>query len=125
MINFRTEMLTFNHVSLAMKALGKFHAISFALKDQHPKRFEQLASELSELYYRLTTNSPQAKKFFEINHEALVNAVQGAEDAELSEKLAKATSNGFVDMARECIDAKNAGDYAVICHGDAWVRLLN
>lgn len=39
MLNHRTEAVTFDHVALAMKTLGKFHALSFALRDQHPQRF--------------------------------------------------------------------------------------
>lgn len=44
MIDRRNEIIKADHVKLIMQALGKWHAISFALKDQQPEKFQQLAS---------------------------------------------------------------------------------
>lgn len=110
---YQTEIIDFDQVSLVMKALGKFHAISFAVRDQHPNKFEKLTSVLTDLYHR------DALEPFK---EELFAVLQRPDDADLLKKVNEALVNGFVAMGRGCVNGKSAGKYAVICHGDAWVN---
>lgn len=37
-----TEEVTADHIRLLMRILGKLHAVSFAIQDQQPQKFEEL-----------------------------------------------------------------------------------
>lgn len=51
MINPRTESMSFDHVALLMRVIGKFHALSFALRDQQKEKFDELTSHLIEQFW--------------------------------------------------------------------------
>jgi hypothetical protein len=40
----RSECLDFDHCVAVLQTLGRFHALSFAMRDQDPEGFETLAS---------------------------------------------------------------------------------
>jgi hypothetical protein len=40
----RTEGLDFDHCAAVMQTLGRFHALSFAMKDQDPEGFKTIAT---------------------------------------------------------------------------------
>lgn len=119
MINFRTTSLTYDHVALVMQALGKFHAISFALNDQQPQKFHQLTKELTELFFNLDVE-------FEADTETFLGLIfkslQRSNRLDLIEKMRNQTKGGFLKSARQTVSSGAASPYAVICHGDAWVN---
>lgn len=117
-INRRTEDVTADHVYLVMKTLGKFHAISFALKDQQPEKFNELASMLSEIFVR--REDDHLREFFNKQSEFVFKSVSGEEDAELLAKAKKMYERDVIDVAADCIDLKLIGSATVITHGDAW-----
>lgn len=43
--------MNINHVRLIMQTLGRFHALSFAMRDQSPKMFDELSMVPEETYY--------------------------------------------------------------------------
>lgn len=119
MINFRTTPLTYDHVALVMKALGKFHAISFALKDQQPQKFKQITKELTELFFKVDVD-------FDTHTEEMLGLIfkslQRSNRPDLIEKMRNQTKGGFLKNARQTVSSEMAGPNAVICHGDAWVN---
>lgn len=48
----RIKQMDFAHTSLAFSALGRFHALSFALRDQMPEVFESKVATLKEPLFR-------------------------------------------------------------------------
>lgn len=119
MINFRTTPLTYDHAALVMRAIGKFHAISFALKDQQPQKFKQLTKELTELYYKL---DDKLVTFTEDLLKLIFKSMQRSNRPDLIEKMRNQTKDGFIKNVRQIVSSEAAGPYAVICHGDAWVN---
>lgn len=45
------DEVTPEHVLIVMKTLAKFHAISFALKDQEPEKFAEILNGLNEIFF--------------------------------------------------------------------------
>lgn len=112
--------LTVEHILLVMKSIGKFHAISFALKDQQPEKFEEIASELHEPMFKanyILQNTSIAFNSAAIN---TINSITDEKDAHLLKALLKLYEKTQYEIILECIDAELAEPYAVITHGDMW-----
>lgn len=118
MIDKCKEEVTADHVRLVMKSLGKFHAISFALKDQQPEKFKKLASNLKELFIR--RDDAFFRAYFNKQVESAFNAVSGEEDAHLLAKLKKLFEKEALDIAADCIDDSSNDPASIIAHGDCW-----
>ncbi|XP_055296576.1 uncharacterized protein LOC129565584 [Sitodiplosis mosellana] len=117
-----TQEVTADHVYLFMKALGKLHAISFALKDQQPEKFKELASSLKEMFLR--ANEEFIGEFFDNQAESIFKVLDNAEDAHLLAKMKKVFENGAFKTALECLDLDGTDPGSVISHGDSWQNNL-
>lgn len=117
-----TEEITAEHVRLAMQALAKFHAISFALKDQHPEKFNEFASQLEEIFIR--QDDVFLREYFDKNKESIINVLSSKEDVHLLAKIEKLFEKNPIDVAAECLDLKSTGAGAIISHGDSWQNNL-
>lgn len=116
MINHRTEPLTFDHMALYLKALGKFHALSFAIKDQQPEKFKHLTSLIPEQFWTMLDSE------FKIHYLVMVKRLFGALEEEkrfdLLEKFKKAAGDDYSTTIFRLVSSTAADPYAVICHGD-------
>lgn len=113
-----TEDVTFDHVRLVMESLAKFHAISFALKDQQPEKFKELSSELTELFVRREV--PFMKEWYNKMMDNIFYIFSSEEDADLLSKLKKLRETDIVDIAYDCANMTHAESATVISHGDCW-----
>lgn len=118
MIDKSKEEVTADHVRLVMQSLGKFHAISFALKDQQPEQFKQLTSNMQELFVR--RDDAFFRAYFNKQVESASNAVSAPEDAHLLIKLKKLFEKDALDIAADCLHDSSNDTGSVIVHGDAW-----
>lgn len=107
-----------NHVRLVMQALGKFHAISFAAKDQQPDKFNEIASKLDEIYVRAEDH--HWREFFNEQSDKILNLLSNDEDTLLYTKVKKLFEHEALDIAVDCLKLELAGTASVITHGDAW-----
>lgn len=64
----RIKQLDFAHMSLSFRALGRFHALSFALRDQRPEDFMSKIATLKEPLFRpdLINNADFIDRFKEL-----------------------------------------------------------
>lgn len=118
MLNHRKDPYTFDHVALVMKALGKLHAISFALKDQQPEKFEELVECIPELYYH---DGETFQNFFNTMLNVTHESLEKTQRPDLLTKLKNMVGEGFCETGIKTVCGK-LSDYAVICHGDAWIN---
>lgn len=116
LLNLRQQPLTFKHMSLVMKALGKFHAISFALKDQQRDKFKQLSSLVYDQYWTNFKDDFQAIYEFTFNY--FKTCMEKLKRFDLLEKLNKAAGENPCGTALKMATGPLAEPYAVICHGD-------
>lgn len=114
--------ITVEHIMLVMKALGKFHAISFAMKDQKPEKFKNIiVKKLREHFYKHGCNLDVARM---INGAAMnvINSITDDEDIDLLEAVLKLYEQEQYDMLVNCVNGNEAEPYAVVIHGDLWSK---
>lgn len=120
MIDYRKETITAKHVELVMRSIGKFHAISFALKDQQPEKFTELKENLNEIFFE-EKESP-LKNYLESLKQTILNTVSSNTDKHLAKRLNNLLSKTQFNIAVECVRSGPAEPYAIICHGDLWTN---
>lgn len=118
MVDPRTENLSPDHVHLVMAALGKFHATSFALKQQQPAQFRQLTHGLDEVFIRLS--DVNMGKFINATATNVANIAKSLGNDEIAGKVREVYPDNVYDLVYECVRGELAEPYAVICHGDCW-----
>lgn len=106
------------HFRLVVKTLGKLHALSFALRDQQPERFEPFRA-MVELF---TTRDDDAsmEQWFQALVTRALETLDEKTEPEVYEKTRDALKVNFLDHIRELTKGASAEPYAVICHGDCW-----
>lgn len=112
----RFKAPSFDHVRLVMEALGKYHAMSFALRDQNPEKFKQY-TDLPEIFMN---DMDRFQTWVDHLVVQCYEALSDEKDTELLEKVKKRFEGKFCDEMSDAISLKAAEPYAVICHGDCW-----
>lgn len=118
LIDHRTEPITFDHMSLLLKALGKFHAISFAIKDQLPNKYKELSDPIFEPYWSIL-NQPEISKVYEGMLDRMRVCLEEENRFDLVEKFVKLLGNDFRQKFSELYSTTA---FSVICHGDLTVK---
>ncbi|XP_015836997.2 uncharacterized protein LOC107397414 [Tribolium castaneum] len=113
----KTVELDEKHVELIFKTYGRFHALSFALRDQEPEKYEKLAKGLFNVYGEFL-----GKKFFP-EHLVEMGKVVGkafvpGEDDDVIDAYRKYSGDNIVDFFASCIASEP--EYSALLHGDCW-----
>lgn len=111
--------LTVEHILLVMKALGKFHAVSLALKDQNPEKLSEIVNGLDEHLFRPGNTSGFATMF---NQAAMtvINSISDEKDAHLLEAVLRLYERDQYDILIDCVNANENEPFSVVTHGDMW-----
>jgi len=110
----------FNHVKLFMESLGKYHAISFALKDQRPGVLEQF-KDLEDIFADQVKRSPDMMQaMFRFSYDRAILAFENdiAKEAAVC-TLRKLKENFLHDLTTLPLGRKTE-PFSVINHGDCW-----
>lgn len=118
MIDRRTEHLTVDHVNLVLRTLAKMHAISFAMKDQQPEKFEELVCDMNETLFR-TDNAIFTSLLAAFGEKVLATADSLADKC-IGDKIKALFNKNLIETSAELLGASRVGPNAVICHGDCW-----
>lgn len=118
MIDHRTEEITFEHACLVMATLGKFHALSFASKDQSSEKFNALAAQMPEILFG--REDDYVCKLLYGQRQRILDCLKDTGDAALIAKVKRVFVDPVENVAYECVSGKSAEPFAVICHGDFW-----
>lgn len=112
------ELPTADHVNMVMRALAKWHAISFAIKDQEPVKFAEITENLKELM--TTIDDENLGNYMEMRRLNVCKMAKEMGDHQLENKIKKLFGKNILGEVVKLIDGSRAEPYTVICHGDCW-----
>lgn len=110
------EPVNFEHAKLLFTALGRLHAISFALKAQKPELFEkfkQMNDFMSEKF-----GDEQMSMMMTGSLQRAAETID-ASDVKRRNRVLRLTEN-FSQLMKELVDPVRAEPYSVVAHGDCW-----
>lgn len=111
--------VTVEHILLVMKTLGKFHAVSFAMRDQEPEKYSEIVSQITEMFFIRGVETPFCTT---VNSAAMnaINCITDDRDAHLVKTLLDIYEKNQYDLLADLLVGDEAEPYAVITHGDLW-----
>lgn len=107
-----------DHAKLTMVALGRLHALSFAMKKRKPEAFEKFIKTrdiFCDLIKDQTMNSILQQTMSQSVETLNPNDVKGRQRfMKIAENMAKTLAS--------CVDVETSEPYAVLGHGDCWMN---
>lgn len=116
-IDRHTEELTVDHVRLYLRAIAKYHAISFALRDQQPVKFHELTSNLGDVF--IERDNVAIREFFTEQTEYVLKLFSANEYVDLLDKLKRFFVKDALDVAVDGIESEFNDPAAIVSYGDA------
>ncbi|CAH0403474.1 unnamed protein product [Chilo suppressalis] len=115
----RQTGIDFIHCKLVFKALAKFHALSFAMKDQQPDAFNNIKDLVFETYYHERLRS-WYNRFWKRISGIAIDAVE--KEYPNSIYVNKIKEFAVPQRYDEMIEATSDTTNCVISHGDSWTN---
>lgn len=109
--------ITVDHILLVMKTLGKFHAVSFALKDQEPEKFQEIVNNLQEIFF--VHGGPMSSHVNQAEQMA-INCITDDNDVDLLEAILRLYEQNQYDQLVDLANSNEAEPYSAVLHGDLW-----
>jgi Ecdysteroid kinase-like family len=121
-ITSRQESMNIHVSRLIMQTLGRFHGLSFVIRDQSPKMFEELSSALEETYYAHRLR-PWYNDFINVQIDIALDAVAKTYGGTIIEERAKKflTDGSLYEKMVKMTHARNR--YSVIGHGNILMQI--
>lgn len=110
----KEKTVTFEHAKLVLQQLGRFHGLSFVLRDQRPEVYADFIGQPNHYYELVKSNS--AKSMFDSTFRRAARLLERPADKRLMEKLRDDWMPIFMDL----LDTKKMGNFAVFGHSDLW-----
>lgn len=114
----RSKGVNYEHTVAFLQILAKFHALSLAYKDQHPEKFLEIASALTETYF-----AEKYRKWYQVFQESLFNtfrvAIKRFLTGQYLDKFENLIEGDFYGLL--CDYCKIRSKFSVITEGDAWL----
>lgn len=106
----------FEHTQKLFIELGKFHAISFALKEKKPEVFEEFKTMEDLMCNLMTTETMKnlAPRNIQLASELFSENI-------VKEKILSYKTDLW-DQMRKVVAGSNAEPFGVVCHGDCWIN---
>lgn len=111
------ESLDFQHARLAVSELGRFHAMSFVLRDQKPDLFAEFKRMQADTVRNMLDNDI-SHAFLDNNYDTAIGTLD-ANETELIGKM-KHLKEAYLKKMTECTAEGAAEPFSVINHGDFW-----
>ena len=112
----KSKPINYEHAKLLLIALGRLHALSYALKEQRPEQFEKFKS-LVDFF----SNNALNETMVVMMTNPLRNAVESLDKDDVKRR-AKVTdlADNLVSTLKFALSSENAEPFSVITHGDCW-----
>lgn len=113
----KLETLDYAHARLVISELGRFHAMSFALRDQRPTEFAELKLRKADFMLNMLESEMGANTWK--NMYFMASDTLEPNETELRDKM-RLLAETFVDRLRQCCQTDASEPFGVLCHGDFW-----
>lgn len=113
---------TFEEAKSVVQALGKFHAVSFAYKDQKSNEFSKYEKLIDPLYERMSDMEQLITKFLYPRIDEAIDSLQPHEEFR-KEKLLELKETVYQTILGY-VSTESGDDCYVIGHGDTWSQNL-
>lgn len=113
----KMKEVDYNHVKLLMEQLGRFHAISFILKTNGNKKFEEF-KKLTDIMTNTAKQPEQNEMVFNASLDKAMETLEPTESV-IKEKLLDFKKNlkSFMEL---CFNSSSSEPFSVLNHGDCW-----
>lgn len=112
------DSIDYAHVRLVMSELGKYHALSFALRDQRPELLREYAARESGMMHVYKDFKP-GHEFYLRAFDKAIGVLTTTEDELVRIKLVKLRDN-YRDVMARVTSGQQAEPFSVVNHGDCW-----
>ncbi|KRT84528.1 hypothetical protein AMK59_829 [Oryctes borbonicus] len=113
LFNCREEIMNEAYITMVLKSFAKFHAISFAFKDQEREKYDKFVEKCHDLLHDEKGNSVIPKLFGGGIKDFLAN-LDPIEDGEILSRFK------FEDLMASVSTSRKTSDYLVLSKGDCW-----
>jgi RNAse (barnase) inhibitor barstar len=112
----KKQPLTRKHIDMVMTEYSKFHAISFAMKDQQPEKFEELSTGLTDVF-KMFMDTMDIESMFGKSFDDLYDVLKG----DLDDNTLMTWKN-FKNQIKHVFEGmcEQSDTNKVITHGDCW-----
>lgn len=115
MLNHRVEAMQADHMNLVMAALGKFHALSLAVKDQQPEKFKAIVAGMNDgALLRIN------EKLLNNTVEHLYEIADSFDDEQLANKVKQLYAGDIAQNLYASVRDELIEPHGVVCHADGW-----
>jgi len=111
----KTKRIDYETVCLYMNALGKFHALSFALRDQKPKVFDEI-SDFEDIVIKIMHRDDTMEKMLAGGFDIGLNILDQPNEREILQSM----KDNCKDETLRLLSKELAGKFYVLNHGDSW-----
>lgn len=106
----------YEHTKLFVASLGRFHAVSFAMKQQRPEQF----AKFKQMHDKMTEKM-MSEQMVMMMHSSIDRAVATLNDNEQQKKnKILNVKDNFASIIKELVSGEFAEPFSVIGHGDCW-----
>ncbi|KAK4874089.1 hypothetical protein RN001_013449 [Aquatica leii] len=112
----------YNHAMLVMQELGKFHALSFALRDHFPSTFNEIFNNIDDIEFHGNLGQT-SKLFLEQFYPLYIEIMYSGNHTIAFEKLNDSKEHLFKSL-QTAVKGKTTEPYSVVTHGDFWIANL-
>lgn len=109
----KEQSTNIEHATLVMKEMAKYHAVSFALKDQQPQLFEEFKE--SDVLLNIIKNG----KVKAVVEESLDRCFRVVKNANYKKSIADMRER-YIEILENYASDEFIGDSAIVTHGDCW-----
>ncbi|XP_031631012.1 uncharacterized protein LOC116345636 isoform X2 [Contarinia nasturtii] len=111
----KEQTIAIDHELLVMRELGKLHAVSFAMKDQCPDKFDEFKCLRDQHYENALEND--VGEFVRKTIGTTTEILEQPKHKEFMQNF----RNAYLDMVRDYLLGESSEEFAVINHQDCWI----
>lgn len=106
------------NMRLLLHELGKFHGISFAMKDQRPTEFAEYKLLTDTL--RIFTEKQHVRDFLNVSFDRAINSLEKEEH----QNILRDVKANFLEYLQYCVNDKTSERFGVLSHGNSLLKYL-